>query len=95
MSFEVKNIEKENINFSKLFIITVFLIVTVVASCVFVYYWFTLEKIEVMQEQYLGQESSIKNEYDLREQKKFQGIEIDNAKEQIEKGYLNLKKYDK
>ena len=93
MSFEVKNIEQENINFSKLFIITVFLIVAVVASCVFVYYWFTFEKIEVMHEQYLGQESSIKKEYDLLEQQKFKELEIDNIKNQIEKDYLD--KYGK
>ena len=93
MSFEVKNIEQENINFSKLFIITVFLIVTVVASCVFVYYWFTLEKIEVMHEQYLGQESNIKKEYDLLEQQKFKELEMSNIKNQIEKDYLN--KYGK
>ena len=93
MSFEVKNIEQENINFSKLFIITVFLIFTVVASCVFVYYWFTLEKIEVMHEQYLGQESNIKKEYDLLEQQKFKELEMGNIKNQIEKDYLN--KYGK
>ena len=93
MSFEVKNIEQENINFSKLFIITVFLIITVVASCIFVYYWFTFEKIEIMQDQYLGQESSIKKEHDLFEKQKFQDLEIDNAKKQIEENYL--KKYGK
>jgi len=88
MSFEVKNIEQENINFSKLFIITVFLIVTVVASCIFVYYWFTLEKIEIMQEQYLGKESNIKKEFDLLEQQKFQELGIEDVKNQIEKKYL-------
>ncbi len=88
MSFEVKNIEQENINFSKLLIITVFLIVTVVASCIFVYYWFTLEKIEIMQEQYLGKESNIKKEYDLLEQQKFQELGIEDVKTQVEKKYL-------
>ena len=88
MSFEVKNIEQENINFSKLFVITVFLIISVIASCVFVYYWFTLEKIEVMQEQYLEKESSIKKEHDLLEKQRFEELGIDNAKNQIEKDYL-------
>ena len=93
MSFEVKNIEQENINFSKLFVITVFLIISVIASCVFVYYWFTLEKIEVMQEQYLGKESSIKKEHDLLEEQRFEELEIDNMKKQIEKDYIE--KYGK
>ena len=93
MSFEVKNIEQENISFSKLFMITVFLFITVVASCIFVYYWFTLEKIEVMQEQYLGKESNIKKEHDLLEKQRFKELGIDGFKSQIEKDYL--KKYGK
>ena len=93
MSFEVKNIEQENISFSKLFMITVFLFITVVASCIFVYYWFTLEKIEIMQEQYLGKESNIKKEYDLFEKQKIEELEIDGYKSQIEKKYL--KEYGK
>ena len=93
MSFEVKNIEQENINFSKLFFMAVVLIITVVASTIFVYYWFTFEKMDVMQQQYLAKESDIKKEYDLTEEKKFNEMEISTAKEEIEKKYLF--KYDK
>ena len=93
MSFEVKNIEQENINFSKLYFMAVVLIVTVIASTIFVYYWFTFEKMDVMQQQYLGKESEIKKEHDLNEQKKFNEMEIDAAKEELEKKYLF--KYDK
>ena len=93
MSFEVKNIEQENINFSKLFFMAVVLIVTVIASTIFVYYWFTFEKMDVMQQQYLGKESEIKKEHDLNEQKKFSEMEINAAKEELEKKYLF--KYDK
>jgi len=93
MSFEVKNIEQENINFSKLFFMAVVLIVTVIASTIFVYYWFTFEKMDVMQQQYLGKESEIKKEHDLNEQKKFNEMEINAAKEELEKKYLF--KYDK
>ena len=93
MSFEVKNIEQENINFSKLFFMAVVLIVTVIASTIFVYYWFTFEKMDVMQQQYLGKESEIKKEHDLTEQKKFNEMEISAAKEELEKKYLF--KYDK
>ena len=45
MSFEVKNIEQENINFKMIGPLTLFVIVTVVASMVFVYYYFIFEKI--------------------------------------------------
>ena len=93
MSFEVKNIEQENINFSKLFIMTIVLIVTVIASAIFVYYWFTFEKMDVMQEQYLGKESYIKKDFDIVEKNKFKEMEIDKAKNQLEKKYLI--KYDK
>ena len=93
MSFEVKNIEQENINFSKLFIMTIVLIVTVIASAIFVYYWFTFEKMDVMQEQYLGKESYIKKDFDIVEKNKFKEMEIGKAKNQLEKKYLI--KYDK
>tara|TARA_B100000902_G_C26896322_1_gene709918 strand:- start:71 stop:352 length:282 start_codon:yes stop_codon:yes gene_type:complete len=93
MSFEVKNIEQENINFSKLFFMAVVLIITVVASTIFVYYWFTFEKMDVMQQQYLAKESDIKKEHDLTEEKKFNEMEISAAKEELEKKYLF--KYDK
>lgn len=93
MSFEVKNIEQENINFSKLFFMAVVLIITVVASTIFVYYWFTFEKMDVMQQQYLAKKSEIKKEHDLTEEKKFNEMEISAAKEELEKKYLF--KYDK
>ena len=93
MSFEVKNIEQENINFSKLFMMTVVLIVTVTASAIFVYYWFTFEKINIMQEQYLGKESYIKKDFDKSEKKKFDEMDIGKTKDDLEKKYLI--KYDK
>ena len=89
MDFEVKNIEQENINFSKLFFMAIVLIVTVIASTVFVYYWFTFEKMDIMHEQYLGRESSIKKEFDLIEERKFNKLEIPKAKSNLEKKIFN------
>ena len=67
MSFEVKNIEQENLDFKKLVPITLVLIIAVIGSIIFVYYWFTLEKDEIMHNQYLGKESRIKQDFDLEE----------------------------
>ena len=82
MSFEVKNIEQENINFKMIGPLTLFVIVTVVASMVFVYYYFIFEKDSIMREQYLEAESKIGNEYRLEQQKQYNSL---NINENIEK----------
>tara|TARA_Y100000814_G_C12183089_1_gene352066 strand:+ start:393 stop:674 length:282 start_codon:yes stop_codon:yes gene_type:complete len=88
MDYEVKSIEQENINFSKLFVMTIVLIITVIASTIFVYYWFTFEKMDVMHEQYLGKESKIKKEHDLIEVEKINKLDMLKAKSDLEKKYL-------
>ena len=93
MSLEVKNIEQENLDFKKLASITLFLIILIIGSIIFVYYWFTLEKDMIMHNQYLGKESKIKQEFDFDEQQKFNELNIDDAKKEVERTYL--KKYDK
>ena len=93
MSYEVKNIEQENLDFKRLVPITLFLIIAIVGSAIFVYYWFTLEKDEIMYNQYLGKESKIKQDFDFMEKQKFNDLDIDEAKKQVEKSYL--KKYGK
>ena len=87
MSFDVKNIEPENLDFKKLVPVALILIIGVVASIIFVYYWFTFEKDEVMQEQFLGKPSIIKENFDAIEEKKFEEIDIEKAKEEIKTRY--------
>ena len=59
MSFDVKNIEQENIDFKKMTGIFVFLTLCIVASLIFVYFWFALEKRDTNQDQFLGPKSDL------------------------------------
>tara|TARA_Y100001970_G_C13929820_1_gene697662 strand:- start:361 stop:639 length:279 start_codon:yes stop_codon:yes gene_type:complete len=83
MSFDVKNIEQDNIDFKKLAGIFMFLILCIAGAAIFVYYWFTLDKRAVIQEQYLGQKSDSYEEH-KNEQLEFMEKEyvmsIDDAK---------------
>tara|TARA_Y100000768_G_scaffold386350_1_gene374553 strand:+ start:4169 stop:4717 length:549 start_codon:yes stop_codon:yes gene_type:complete len=88
MSFEVKNIEQENINFKMIAPITLFVIVTVIASMVFVYYYFIFEKDSIMREQYLEAESKIGNDYRVEETKKYNSLNIDKNIDKIASSYL-------
>ena len=87
MSFEVKNIEQENINFKMIGPLTLFVIVTVVASMVFVYYYFIFEKDSIMREQYLEAESKIGNEYRLEQQKQYNSLNINENIEKVVASY--------
>ena len=87
MSFDVKNIEPENLDFKKLVPVALILIIGVVASIIFVYYWFTFEKDAVMKEQFLEKPSIIKENFDAIEKEKFKKIDIEKAKEKIETRY--------
>ena len=86
MSFDVKNIEQENIDFKKLAGIFIFLILCIAGSSIFVYYWFTLNKQKVVEEKYYSQESDLYNQH-TQEQIKFMEkeyiITIDEAKEKF------------
>tara|TARA_B100001540_G_scaffold209467_1_gene184504 strand:- start:26 stop:568 length:543 start_codon:yes stop_codon:yes gene_type:complete len=87
MSFEVKNIEQENINFKMIGPLTLFVIVTVIASMVFVYYYFIFEKDSIMREQYLEAESKIGNEYRLEQQKQYDASNINMKIEKLSENY--------
>jgi len=87
MSFEVKNIEQENINHKIMAPISIMFIVGIVASSVFVYYYFVFEKNAVMQEHYLAAESKIKSEYDDEQNNKYLGLGIDVKIDETIKNY--------
>ena len=86
MSFDVKNIEQENIDFKKMAGIFMFLTLCIIGSAIFVYFWFTLEKRAVIQEQYLGVQSELYQEH-RREQLDFiekeYSMSIDDAKNRL------------
>ena len=67
MSFDVKNIEQENIDIKKIIPVVILFIFSIVGSMVFVYYYFSFEKNAIMQEQYLGAESQINASYEEKE----------------------------
>ena len=87
MSFELKNIEQENIDFKKLGPIAVALILFVIASIIFVYYWFTFEKDRIIQDQYLGQDSEIRKEQEAEELEDFSTLPISKSLKAIEESY--------
>ena len=85
MSFEVKNIEQENINHKMIAPLTGFVIITIIASLVFVYYYFTFEKDAIMKEQYLEAESEILKNHKLNENKKYEALNVDGEDGKIGK----------
>ena len=87
MSFELKNIEEENIDFKKLGPIALMLILFVIASIIFVYYWFTFEKDKIIQDQYLGQDSLIREEQEARELEDFNTLPILESSKAIKEYY--------
>ena len=87
MSFDLKNIEQENLDFKKLAPITLALILFVIASIIFVYYWFTFEKDKIIQDQYLGQDSEIRKEQEAKELEDFSTLPILESSKAIEESY--------
>ena len=87
MSFEVKNIEQENINHKIMAPISIMFIAGIIASLVFVYYYFVFEKDYIMEEHYLAAESKIKNEYDEEQNSKYLDLGIDAKIDETIKDY--------
>tara|TARA_Y100001970_G_C14191075_1_gene835427 strand:+ start:1253 stop:1549 length:297 start_codon:yes stop_codon:yes gene_type:complete len=84
MSFDVKNIENENIDFKKMGGIFLFLTLCIIGSAIFVYFWFTLEKRAVQQEQYFGPKSELYQKHQSSQHKFIEeeyNISIDKAKD--------------
>ena len=77
MDYDVKNIEQEKLNLRTLGSVFIVVIMLVIASLIFVYFWFTLKTQSIIDEQYLSQDSEsyaihekkqldfIKNEYEI------------------------------
>lgn len=57
MDYDVKNIEQEKLNIKTLSSVFVVVIIFVIASLIFVYFWFTLKTQSIIDEQYLSQDS--------------------------------------
>ena len=89
MSFDVKNIEQENIDIKKIIPIVILIIFSIVGSMVFVYYYFSFEKNAIMQEQYLGAKSQINASYEEREKDKIDNLDIKSANKVIINRYGN------
>ena len=89
MSFDVKNIEQENLNVKKLASLSGILILSVIASLIFVYFWFTLESKSVIQDQYLGERTKDYQEHYDKQSKVIDNykIDIDKAIEKVEEEY--------
>ena len=89
MSFDVRNIEQENLNFKKLASLSVLLILGVVASLIFVYFWFTLESKSIVRDQYLSQRTK---DYQKHHEKQLKVIDsydldIEAAIKKVEENY--------
>ncbi len=91
MSFEVKNIEDENINYKMIGPLTFFVVITVIASMVFVYYYFIFEKDSIMKEQYLEADSKISQKYFSEQQKKYESLNFNDKKDKVLEDYSNEK----
>ena len=71
MDYDVKNIEQEKLNIKTLSSVFVVVIIFVIASLIFVYFWFTLKTQSIIDEQYLSQDSE---SYAVHKQKQFDYI---------------------
>ena len=87
MSFELKNIEQENLDLKRLTPIALMLILFVIASIIFVYYWFTFEKDKIIQDQYLGQDSEIRKEQEAKDLEDFNTLPISESFKAVEEYY--------
>ena len=85
MSFEVKNIEQENISHGMIGPLTGLVVAFIIASLVFVYYYFNFEKDAIMKEQYLEAESKILKEHKLNESKEYKTLKMDGEEGKIAK----------
>ena len=54
MDYDVKNIEQEKLNLKTLGSVFIVVIMLVIASLIFVYFWFTLKTQSIIDEQYLN-----------------------------------------
>ena len=90
MSFELKNIEQENLDLKRLTPIALMLILFVIASIIFVYYWFTFEKDKIIQDQYLGQDSEIRKEQKAKDLEDFNTLPISESFQAVEEYYESL-----
>tara|TARA_B100001287_G_scaffold274636_1_gene280353 strand:+ start:426 stop:704 length:279 start_codon:yes stop_codon:yes gene_type:complete len=57
VDYDVKNIEQEKLNLKTLGSVFIVVIMLVIASLIFVYFWFTLKTQSIIDEQYLSQDS--------------------------------------
>jgi len=57
VDYDVKNIEQEKLNLRTLGSVFIVVIMLVIASLIFVYFWFTLKTQSIIDEQYLSQDS--------------------------------------
>ena len=87
MSFELKNIEQENLDLKRLTPIALMLILFVIASIIFVYYWFTFQKDKIIQDQYLGQDSEIRKEQEAKDLEDFNTLPISESFKAMEEYY--------
>ena len=89
MSFDIKNIEQEGINYKMIAPVGLLFVIGIAASLVFVYYYFTFEKDYIMHDQYLGAKSKIKENYYKGESEKLNALNIDLNKKNIILEYAN------
>ena len=65
--------------------LTLFVVATVIASMIFVYYYFMFEKDSMMKEQYLEADSKILKDYMLEEESKYKFLEMNGGEGKISK----------
>ena len=89
MSYNVKNIEQENINVKKAIYVAIAFTIGTIGVLVALYYYFTFEKNAIMYEQYLGVKSKIGESYNIKEKEKIQSLDMESAYQKIIKDYDN------
>ena len=87
MSFDLKHIQEENIDIKKVIPVAILFVVGIIGSLIFVYYYFTFEKNSIMQKQYLGAKSQIRESYKLKEKIKIENLDIKSSKKIIIRAY--------
>ena len=89
MSFDIKNIEQENIDIKKIIPVVILFVFSIAGSMIFVYYYFSFEKNSIMQEQYLGAKSQINASYKMEEKEKIDNLDMKSANKSIINRYDN------
>ena len=87
MSFDVKNIESENIDANAVFQVILVFIFLIVGSLVFVYYYFLFEKENIMNSQYLEAPSKVRENYYKNENQKLKQLNIEESMDKIINSY--------